>query len=441
MLERMILTITLKMCKLNGTISFDSVSFNNHSGKGAVMRKQRFYAVLFVLLCPLFGASPASAETVEGKKTVFGVADTTSLGSLPANHSASYTWERAYRDLKALKAGVLRVPLNMRTTSLSQPVSACDPASVSTANPAVSAYDWTLPDLIARQAQAVSVRLIFDIDITPSWLGADKSLPSSWVVGDFACAAQTRYMGNYPDPLRTGQDLPKVSLWEILNEPNMASHYNPTVNRATPPDRTVSWPAAYAKLADSAAAQIHGINPDAEVAAGALANAGTIAPLDFLAGMAQAVPNPSFDVISIHPYPLDWVTDTPTWAPAGWSGGDVTFANLDQLRAALLDDWPKRHFNLWLTEIAWQTNQVDDSEGVSLQQQADYLQQVFDIANQPSSDIEFVCWFLLLSEPQLNGYSTGFQTGLSYMSGPKLNGRRVLRAPAFYTFIKWQTKH
>src|ERR687898_1283754 len=125
--------------------------------------------------------------------------------------------EWAFRQLRSLRAGIVRITIDWSTVARRRPAAPADPAD--------PAYNWTAVDNVMSQAALNKVRVLATIYGTPRWAGvAQNRLPRRVVdLRLFAHAAARRYSGTYSvkesenEPARR---LPAVRHWLAWNEPN-----------------------------------------------------------------------------------------------------------------------------------------------------------------------------------------------------------------------------
>ena len=113
------------------------------------------------------------------------------------------------------------------------------------------AANWSIYDQIVRDAHADGITVDFSLTgPAPLWAAAVVSprpenygewKPSATAFGQFVEAVATRYSGSY-DPISDtiahgdADDLPRVSFWELWNEPNFGEDLAPqAINGSTVP--------------------------------------------------------------------------------------------------------------------------------------------------------------------------------------------------------------
>ncbi|MGN6870404.1 MAG: hypothetical protein ACTHMY_18595, partial [Solirubrobacteraceae bacterium] len=168
------------------------------------------------------------------------------------------------QQLRALGVGVIRVSLHWDSVAPTK-----RPSGAAAADPA-SYPGWGLYDEIVQDARADGIVVDFSLGgPAPQW-GTGSGLPASggfggvWKPSDsafqqFVQAAGTRYSGNY-DPILAASvpgdpnDLPRVSFWEVWNEPNFGGDLAPQAIKGS----TVPTAAAmYRSLLDAGWSGLH----------------------------------------------------------------------------------------------------------------------------------------------------------------------------------------
>jgi hypothetical protein len=148
---------------------------------------------------------------------------------------------------------------------------------------------------------------------------------------------------------------PRVSKWEIWNEPNLEPFWLPT------PSAT-----QYVEMANAVRTAILAEDPTAEVSTAGLAGFGaagapSIAGVTFLQSMLTGGLDAGFNIFGLHPY-CD--TRSPTSTTANNSNFSDVWRFLDTL--ARNGRWDE-DTQLWLTEFGW------DSDDITEATQATYL--------------------------------------------------------------------
>jgi hypothetical protein len=313
----------------------------------------------------------------------------------------------AFRQLRTLRAGIVRITIPWSTLAKRRPKRPAEPAD--------KAYNWTGVDNVVKQAAENKVRVLATIFGTPRWAGRAKNrLPRR--ITDlrlFAYAAARRYSGAYRvkesenEPARL---LPAVRHWLAWNEPNNPIFLKPQwkmVKRQWRPQSAYD----YAKICSAVWVGVHSTRLGGEkVACGVTGPRGNDAPrssrpstspLVFLTWLRRAGLK-HFDAYAHHPYYSNRF-DRPTTVPR--SKKEVTLGNIRVLIQKLNSLYgPKKR--LWITEYGYQTRPPDRRFGVPYSLQAKYVHQAFAIARK-TRRIDMLVWFLIRDERRLSGWQSG----------------------------------
>lgn len=165
------------------------------------------------------------------------------------------------QELRHLGVTMVRVPIRWSAyapypTSFRKPsFDAIDPDAYPAAN-------WAALDAIVLDAQAAGVQLLFDVTAAaPFWAQASHAgryggkydvywawEPNASQFGQFVQAVGTRYSGSFT-PKGSSTPLPRISFWEIYNEPNFGEDLAP---QAVNGSRVMAAPRMYRALTDDA---------------------------------------------------------------------------------------------------------------------------------------------------------------------------------------------
>jgi hypothetical protein len=330
----------------------------------------------------------------------------------------------AFRQLRSLRAGIIRFNIDWASVARRRPASP--------ANPADRAYNWTAVDNVVSQAARNKVRVLATIFGTPRWAGRAKNrLPRRMTdLRLFAHAAARRYSGNYrvkEDENEPERVLPAVRYWLAWNEPNNPVFLKPQWKRFRNGWRPQSA-FDYAKICSAVWAGVHSTRLGGEkVACGATGPRGNDAPrssrpstspLVFLSWLRRAGLK-RFDAYAHHPY-YSHRFDRPTSVPR--SKKEVTLGNIGVL-IRRLDSLYGGRKRLWITEYGYQTSPPDRLFGVRYSSQAKYVHQAFAVARK-TRRIDMLVWFLIRDERRLSGWQSGVVSA------------RGKRKPSFRAFQK-----
>ncbi len=408
-------------------------------------------------------------------------------GSSPARH-ASRTLQTSLMDDQLLlydspaQAGtalqaISALGVDQVKVSLVWSLVAPDPTS--TRRPGFDATDpaayppgaWTRYDRIVAEAHRLGLKVSFLlVPPSPAWAipasnyrqgEALGHAPNPADFGQFVQAAARRYSGSY-------QGLPRVSSWEIWNEPNFPAWLNPFTRRMPGGGTEYLQPALYRGLVNAAwrGLQAGGHTPSTDtiligetVSPGVLTGAqfdrglycvgSDLRPLRGSAAAAYGCPragsstsfvnsNPAlFDAsgFAYHPYSFD-VAPNVGYPLAGW----ITMHNLSSL-AGLLDGafkaygaLPAGGVPIYLTEFGYESDPPDPYVTNSTAQQAAWLNEAEFMAWNDGYVRSFNQFELIDSAPRAHtkpgsrAYWATFQTGLEFLGGrpkPALPGFRL----------------
>lgn len=202
--------------------------------------------------------------------------------------------EEALLRIRATGASTVRIPVEWRYIVSPEP-----PAGFQATDSASPAYDFTSVDAAVRSTVAAGLRPLLVLTRAPAFAEAPHrwpyAYPGSWApdpraFGEFATAVARRYDGSYPDPLEPGRALPRVTLYEAWNEPNLARYLEPQWVA-----RDGRWqafsPLLYRQLLDALYTAVKAVRPgDTVIAAGVAPNGepagvGRMTPVRFLRTM------------------------------------------------------------------------------------------------------------------------------------------------------------
>jgi hypothetical protein len=284
-------------------------------------------------------------------------------------------------------------------------------------DPADPGYNFSTLDASVRSATANGQHLLLQLLAAPSWalgLGAPASAPpDTWrpnarALGAFAHALAQRYSGRFPDPRNRRRMLPRVTYFQVWDEPNLPTYLTPQWTRTATGSFVPGSPGIYRQMLNAAYAGIKAAQRHAYVLAAGTApygdrpGVGRMAPVMFwrellcLHGQAlrpERCRNPAhFDAADHHPYAA-----TPT--VHAFRKDDVSVPDLGRiarvLRAAERAHrvLPRGRKPLWVTEIDWDSNPPDPYSKIPLRKQARYLSLGFyELWRQ---GVGHVFWFLM----------------------------------------------
>jgi hypothetical protein len=376
-----------------------------------------------VALLACLAAPPDSAGAAATRGITLGFADARYSSPDPATRT---TW---FDHGVEAGAELARISVSWRAVARTRPTAPTDPASPE--------YRFGRPDAAIREAAASGQSVLLTVSIAPAWAeGAGRPSgelarsgtwkPDPAALADFTAAVAARYSGGFADPLYPGRYLPKVSRFEIWNEPNLAANLTPQLADG----RRVA-PEQYRGMLNAAYAAIHAVQPGATVVGGALASIGSVqpggarstGPLPFLrqllcvggvagqAKVAQPCGRPvRLDVLSHHPINIREAPRQPA-VP-----GDAGIIEMDDVTAMLraaeaAGTVPGGKHPVWATEFWWYSNSPLAAERrTALLRQARYIEEGIYLLWEQG--IKVAVLYQLGDEP-----GNPFQTGILFSDG------------------------
>ncbi len=328
-------------------------------------------------------------------------------------------------------ASIWRFVVYWRATSPQKP-----PSLEQAADPSWQGYNWSATDRIAKAVAAAGLQPLATVTTAPDWAQADGAPPpsrtfrpgawkpsSSWF-GAFAEALARRYSGSYPDPTAPGATLPRIGTWQVWNEPNLSIEISPQWKQTARGPMPAS-PGIYRQLLNAFYRGVKSVTADSEIVTAGTApygdlNAGDprMMPVRFWRELlcvsnakvpkAKNCPKISFDAIAHHPYPIGPPRRTAR------NADDAVVPDVKKITRLLPAATrrgtirPAGAKPLWITEISWDSR--PDPDGVSLEQQATYLQGALYVLYQQGADV--VTWFNLRDQAPTPSYAATYQSGV-----------------------------
>jgi hypothetical protein len=315
-------------------------------------------------------------------------------------------------------ARAIRLYLDWRRTA---PSGATKPSGFDPSNPADLAYTWQAFDLLVRLARANGLMPIADIVDAPQWAQgpgngvAGTIRPDPVELARFAHAAAVRYDGAF-------QGLPRVSAWQVWNEPNHFLFLNPQIDGGA-----ITSPDLYRRMVNAVADAVHGVNsgnlvvavglsPFTNNVAGQFVTGPLLFMRDLLCMSTARRVKPGcrerirFDVWSHHPY----TSGGPTHHAA--RPDDVSLGDLPKMRRLLSGAVHARHVishrrvRFWVTEFSWDSNPPDPN-GVPTRLHARWVAEA--LYRMWRAGVSLVTWFQFRDDAA-RGRPDGqvFQSGL-----------------------------
>jgi hypothetical protein len=273
--------------------------------------------------------------------------------------------------IRATGASVVRIPVDWRDLVSEHP-----PATFDARDPADMAYRFGLIDAAVLSTVAAGLTPLLVVSHAPAFAEAPHrwpyAYPGSWApspmaLEEFAATLARRYDGSFPDPLAPGHVLPRVTLFQAWNEPNLAHYLEP--QWVVEDGRWSAFsPLLYRQLLDGFYAGVKSVQPaDVVVAAGVAPNGdpagtGRMAPVAFLRELLCLTPTAArcaeparFDVLAFHPLSIG-NPDTPAESSLDVSIADAAKVTRLLARAERLHHvLPDGAHPVWVTELNWES--------------------------------------------------------------------------------------
>jgi len=296
----------------------------------------------------------------------------------------------AFTRVREMGSTVVRIPVDWRSTVLPIP-----PAGFDARDPGSPSYRLGRIDAAVVGAVAQGLKPLLVISHAPDFAEAPGrwpyAYPGSWApnpraLEGFAVALARRYNGAFPDPQAPGGVLPRVSLFQAWNEPNLARYLEPQWIVAGGRWSAFS-PLLYRQMLNAFYAGVKSVEPtDVVVAAGLAPNGeptgmGRMAPVSFLRTMlclsssGARTPCPErarFDVLAFHPLSVG-NPDLPAASTLDLAISDAAkitwlLARAEHLHTVL----PATAKEIWVTELNWESA-PQSSQGVPAALQARWI--------------------------------------------------------------------
>jgi len=303
---------------------------------------------------------------------VRGVSDGTLLLSTDAQVRAL-----ALARIREAGATMVRIPVDWRESVVAAP-----PASFDARDSASPAYRFALTDAAVISAESSGLHPLLVVSHAPAFAEAPGRWryaylgswgPSPKALGQFAAALARRYDGSFHDDAAPGGVLPRVTLFQAWNEPNLARYLEP--QWVVQGGRWSAFsPLLYRQMLNAFYAGVKSVQPHATVVAAGVApngdpaGEGRMAPIVFLRRMlclgtsrtGRAVSTgcaepPHFDVLAYHPLSIG-NPDRPAVSSLDVSIADAAkvtrlLGEAERLRKAL----PAGGKPVWVTELNWES--------------------------------------------------------------------------------------
>lgn len=336
------------------------------------------------------------------------------------------------------------------------------PSNFNASNPADPNYDWTAVDEQVRELSTAGFKVMIVIDSAPTWAEGPNmpksASPGTWEpsaidLGQFARAIATRYNGSFADPLDPGQLLPRVSIWQAWDEPNLPGYLSPQWSGNSASGYQPVSPNLYRNMENAFYASVKGVSASNYVVLGGLGPYGDppgtgstdrMQPVEFERELLCVTPTfteesgcsgpTDFDAIDSHPYGIYG----PNWHAL--NADDVSVPDVYKLvkvlhaAESLHTAMPAGAKGNWVTETSWDTDPPDPN-GVPIQKQARWMEQAF--YNLWNQGVSTVLWWQIEDSPPIPNYSSTYQAGTYYLNGQPKPSATAFRFP----FITWRKNY
>jgi hypothetical protein len=306
------------------------------------------------------------------------------------------------------------------------PAGDAKPGGFNASDPADPQYRWAAFDAQVVAAVAADLKPVVSVLGTPEWArrppapGAEATLPDHGELAAFATAAATRYSGSFGA-------LPRVSRWQVWNEPNLTPFLAPQYFDGQP-----FSPGWYRGMVNGMAQSVKTVHVDNLVIAGGTApffdNTAEIVavdpawgPISFMREVLcltrqltrKCTATTRFDIWAHHAY----ASGGPTRKAV--NEDDASIGDLGKVNAVLDAAWSDGRIQaagrpgLWVTEFSWDSN-PPDPYGVPYPLLTRWTAEA--LYRMWSDGVTLVAWFLLRDQPYPE---QRYQSGL-YFRGASL---------------------
>lgn len=323
------------------------------------------------------------------------------------------------------------------------------PTDEQAADPSWAGYRWTGVDVQVRNAVAHGLQPLVMVNDAPAWAqGAGRPAglttaawkPDAAAYGRFVAAVARRYSGTVADPGAPGATLPKVTQFQLWNEPNLDLHLAPQWDGGKP-----FAPARFRELVNAGYAAVKAVQPGATVVTAGLAPFGDYGtttgtrtpPAAFLRSMLcldaklrrTCDAQTRFDALSHHPYAIRKPS-----SPA-LNVDDVTVPDLGKLtrilraarKAGTLG--PKTPA-LWVTEVSYDSD-APDPDGVPIATLTRWIPEL--LWRLWHEGVGTVLWFQVRDQLPTPSFDASYQSGMYFNDGRRKPSAQAFRFPLLVT--------
>ncbi len=344
---------------------------------------------------------------------------------------------------RAADVGAGSVRLNLRWDTV-----ALTPPAGQDRDPAWPGYTFAAIDAEVVAAVAAGLRPILNVSRAPLWaqgagrpsgVGRGSWKPDVAAYGRFVTAVARRYSGSFVDPV-TGARLPRISAFQLWNEPNLDTYLAPQWENGRP-----FAPGRFRQLVNAGYRSIKAVQPSATVAAAGLAPFGDyrttsgkrMPPVAFLRTMLcvdrklrrSCRQRTTVDVIAHHPYAVRKPS-----SPA-LNVDDATIPDLGKVTrvvaaARRVGNVGPRAPRLWVTEVSYDSA-PPDPQGVPTARLSRWTaEMLWRVWNQGA---DTVIWYLLRDAAPTPSYAATYQSGMYLLDGTRKPSAQAFRFPLVVT--------
>lgn len=344
---------------------------------------------------------------------------------------------------RAESGSVVRVYASWSTVSPGRP------SDAEASDPAWPGYRWTAVDAQVRQAVAHGLQPLVMVNDAPAWAqgpgrptGTTTAAwkPDAAAFGRFVGAVARRYSGAVADPAAPGTPLPKVTRFQLWNEPNLDLHLAPQWDGGKP-----FAPVRFRELVNAGYQAVKGVQPAATVITAGLAPFGDYGtrsgtrtpPVAFLRSMLcldgklrrACTAETRFDALSHHPYAVR--------KPSGpaLNVDDVTVPDLGKLTRVLraarkAGTLGPRTPGLWVTEVSYDSD-GPDPDGVPSATLSRWVPEL--LWRLWDQGVGTVLWFQVRDQLPNPSFATTYQSGMYLNDGTRKPYAQAFRFPVVVT--------
>ncbi|MBF6620073.1 MAG: hypothetical protein ITG02_07565 [Patulibacter sp.] len=339
-------------------------------------------------------------------------------------------------------AGTARINLAWDTVA---PVA---PPASSAADPAWPGYLFASVDAQIQAAIVAGLRPILNVSRAPTWaeapgrpggIGRGSWKPDVGAYGRFVSAVARRYSGTFVDPV-SGQKLPRITRFQLWNEPNLDTYLAPQWERGRP-----FAPGRFRELVNAGYRSIKAVQSKATVAAAGLAPFGDhrttsgkrMPPIAFLRSMLcldrelrrSCRQRTTVDVVAHHPYAIREPS-----SPA-LNDDDATVPDLGKVTRVVRAARKARTVGpktpkLWVTEVSYDSSPPDPN-GVPTARLSRWIAELLWRVWDQGADT--VIWYLLRDAAPTPSYDATYQSGMYLLDGTRKPSARAFRFPLVVT--------